>query len=72
MPATTNKIFEENIREGAALSRALWLLMAGVIEKSYPHAIGKEELIAIFHLATEIQARTEAAERQFYEEAARS
>lgn len=72
MTAATNKIFEENICEGAALSRALWLLMAGVIEKSYPHTIGKEELTSIYQLATEIRNRTEAAERQFYEEAARS
>ena len=39
--------------------------MAGVIEKSYPHAIDNDALVAIYQLATEVRDRTEDANRQY-------
>lgn len=67
--ATNDKDLEENLREAKDLSRALWYLMAGIIEKSYPHAIGKDALVGIYQLATEIRDRTEAADEQWHAEA---
>ena len=64
--ATNGKILEENLREAMDLSRALWMLMAGLIE-CYPHSIGKDEFKAIYQLAVEIRDRTREANRQWHE-----
>ncbi len=67
-PAPTNdKGLEDNLREAMDLSRALWMLMVGLID-CYPHSIGKNELKAIYALADEIQDRTREANRQWHEE----
>jgi hypothetical protein len=65
--STNDKGLEDNLREAKDLSRALWMLMAGLIE-CYPHSIGKNELMALYALADEIQDRTREADRQWHEE----
>ena len=64
------KDMEDNLMEAATLSRALWMLLAGIIENAYPHSVEKEELKAIYQLALEVRDRAEAAYSQFETEGA--
>ena len=67
--ASEDKCLEENIRDAATLSRALWVLMAGIVENAYPHVVDNDGLLAIYQLATEVRDRTDAANRQYEAEA---
>jgi len=62
-----NRSLEENLREAMELSRALWMLMTGLIN-NYPYALGKEDMEAVCKLAQEVRDRTETANHQWHEE----
>jgi hypothetical protein len=59
---------EENLREAADLSLAMFMLMTGLCSRGYPYAVGKEELAALCQLATEVRDRAVSANEQWLED----